>query len=103
MGAFKIRTISAFLGLLGGLMAVGVHAQVKAPTVQAGIPMAPATALHPWQAALPRLTADAYFTNLKNGDKIEMPFVVRFGLSGGWGLAPISKALGGKTGHHHLW
>ena len=30
------------------------------------------------------------------------PFLVKFGLSGGWGLAPISKPLGGKSGHHHL-
>ena len=58
--------------------------------------------LHPWQAALPRLTAEAYFTNLKDGAKIETPFRVTFGLSGGWGLAPISKPIAGKSGHHHL-
>jgi hypothetical protein len=57
---------------------------------------------HPWQAAVPRLTPEAYFTNLESGAKIETPFVVKFGLSGGWGLAPISKPLGGKSGHHHL-
>ncbi|HQS30494.1 MAG: hypothetical protein B7X59_01145 [Polaromonas sp. 39-63-203] len=60
------------------------------------------TQLHPWQAALPRLTAEAYFTNLKDGAKIETPFRVTFGLSGGWGLAPISKPIAGKSGHHHL-
>lgn len=58
--------------------------------------------LHPWQAALPRLIAEAYFTNLKDGDTIETPYLVKFGLSGGWGLAPITKAVGGKAGHHHL-
>ena len=58
--------------------------------------------LHPWQAALPRLTAEAYFTNLKDDAKIETPFRVTFGLSGGWGLAPISKPISGKSGHHHL-
>ncbi len=58
--------------------------------------------LHPWQAALPRLTAEAYFTNLHQGDKIETPFLVKFGLSGGWGLAPIAKPISGKSGHHHL-
>ena len=31
-----------------------------------------------------------------------MPFVLKFGLSGGWGLAPIAKPMGGKSGHHHL-
>ena len=28
--------------------------------------------------------------------------MVRFGLCGAWGLAPISKVVGGKSGHHHL-
>ncbi len=60
------------------------------------------TLLHPWQAALPRLTAEAYFTNLKDDAKIETPFRATFGLSGGWGLAPISKPVDGKSGHHHL-
>ncbi len=58
--------------------------------------------LHPWQAALPRLIPEAYFTNLSDGDSIETPRLIKFGLSGGWGLAPISKAVGGKAGHHHL-
>jgi hypothetical protein len=58
--------------------------------------------LHPWQTATPRLAGEAYFTNLKDGDKIETPFVVKFGLSGGWGLAPVSKPSQGKAGHHHM-
>jgi Domain of unknown function (DUF4399) len=57
---------------------------------------------HPWQVPSPRFTSEAYFTNLKDGDRIETPFRATFGLSGGWGLAPISKPMGGKTGHHHL-
>lgn len=69
-------------------------------------PPAPAPAdtpvLHPWQAPTPRANAEAYFTNLKDGDVIDTPFVVKFGLSGGWGLAPITKAARGKSGHHHL-
>lgn len=28
--------------------------------------------------------------------------VVRFGLSGGWVLAPVSAPTGGNSGHHHL-
>ncbi len=51
---------------------------------------------------MPLTAADAYFANLKNGDTIETPFLVRFGVSGGWGLAPIAKASNGKSGHHHL-
>lgn len=58
--------------------------------------------LHPWQAAPPRLTAEAYFTNLKDGDRIETPYKVKFGLSGGWGLAPIAKPGRDRSGHHHL-
>ncbi len=88
-----MRTLAWVLGI-GGLLA-GV-------TVQAQTTVSPARVLHPWQAALPRGEAEAYFTNLKSGDSIETPFVLKFGLSGGWGLAPIAKPLGGKSGHHHL-
>ena len=65
-------------------------------------PLQAAKALHPWQAAMPILSADAYLTNLRDGDSIETPFLLKFGLSGGWGLAPISKAARSKSGHHHL-
>jgi hypothetical protein len=59
-------------------------------------------AQHPWQVPTPRANAEAYFTNLQDGDVINTPFVVKFGLSGGWGLAPITKAARAKSGHHHL-
>ncbi len=62
----------------------------------------PVPRLHPWQAAAPRLTAEAYFTNLKDGDQIETPYLVKFGLSGGWGLAPIAQPGRARSGHHHL-
>lgn len=55
-----------------------------------------------WQVPVPRFNAEAYFTNLKDGDAIETPFRATFGLAGGWGLAPIAKPMGGKSGHHHL-
>jgi hypothetical protein len=58
--------------------------------------------LHPWQVPPPKVSAEAYFVNLANGDKIETPFLLKFGLSGGWGLAPIAAPTGGKSGHHHL-
>jgi hypothetical protein len=58
--------------------------------------------LHAWQVPPPRLSAEAYFTNLKDGDRIETPYLLKFGLSGGWGLAPIAQAGHGKSGHHHL-
>ncbi len=41
-----------------------------------------------------------YFINLEDGDRVESPFLIQFGLSG-MGIAPagIDRA---NTGHHHL-
>lgn len=75
------------------VLACGALAQ--APATKADKP-------HPWQTPPPRLTAEAYFTNLKDGDRIETPYVLKFGLSGGWGLAPIAQAGRARSGHHHL-
>ena len=77
--------------LLAAAVALPVFAQTTAPS-----------AMHPWQSAPPRLAAEAYFTNLKDGDRIETPYVLKFGLSGGWGLAPIAQPGRAKSGHHHL-
>ncbi len=71
-----------------------VHAQALEQTRTA--------AIHPWQAVSPIAKSNAYFTNLKDGAEVTSPFVATFGLSGGWGLAPISKPISGKSGHHHL-
>ena len=87
------RRATAALGLLGCLILGSAAAQTPLP--------APAP-LHPWQVPPPRLSAEAYFTNLKDGDRIETPYLLKFGLSGGWGLAPIAQAGQGKSGHHHL-
>ncbi len=66
-------------------------------------PIAPSPQVfHAWQVPPPHGSAQAYFANLKDNDKIETPFVLSFGLSGGWGLAPIAAPIGGKSGHHHL-
>ncbi|WP_171019860.1 DUF4399 domain-containing protein [Hydrogenophaga sp. 2FB] len=62
----------------------------------------PPSKLHPWQAPPPRANSEAYFTNLKDGDSIETPYVLKFGLSGGWGLAPIAIKGSERSGHHHL-
>jgi hypothetical protein len=88
-----MRTFVSLVGLMA--MALGAHAQTAAPAAAPRV-------FHPWQAPTPAGTAEAYFTNLKSGDSIETPFLLKFGLSGGWGLAPIAKPLGGKSGHHHL-
>ena len=76
--------------------------RAQSPSAIPNLAQPVAAPLHPWQAALPRLTAEAYFTNLQDGAKIETPFRMTFGLAGGWGLAPISKPIAGKSGHHHL-
>ena len=91
------------LALTSGIFATFFSSlcQAQSPTGQGRLAASP-TSLHPWQAALPRLTAEAYFTNLKDDARIETPFRATFGLSGGWGLAPISKPIDGKSGHHHL-
>jgi hypothetical protein len=81
--------------------AAGVLGGTAVAQAQTESPEAPRVS-HPWQVPAPRAAADAYFTNLKSGDKIETPYLVKFGLSGGWGLAPVVKPMGGKSGHHHL-
>ncbi|CCD97929.1 DUF4399 domain-containing protein [Bradyrhizobium sp. STM 3809] len=44
--------------------------------------------------------AKAYFINLKDGDTVSSPVLIRFGLSG-MGIAP-SGTEAPNTGHHHL-
>jgi hypothetical protein len=86
-------------------LALAALCVLAAGTAQAQTPAVPTSAeapTHRWQAAVPRLTASAYFTNLKDGDTIETPYVLKFGLSGGWGLAPIAQAGRARSGHHHL-
>jgi hypothetical protein len=57
--------------------------------------------LHPWVTSPLRVPQpETYFTNLKDGDRIETPFVLKFGLSRS-GLAAITKNVP-ATGHHHL-
>lgn len=86
---------------LAGRLLLGLSGLVCFSHTHAGEPPS-AQELHPWQAVQPRLSAEAYFTNLRDGAKIETPFLLKFGLSGGWGLAPITKAARAKSGHHHL-
>ena len=41
-----------------------------------------------------------YFINLEDGDRVESPFLIQFGLSG-MGIAPAGTDRE-NTGHHHL-
>ena len=91
------------LRLLPVLAACLALLSVSTQAQDAGPPLQPSpVVVHAWQVPPPQGSALAYFVNLNNGDKIETPFLLKFGLSGGWGLAPISKPMGGKSGHHHL-
>ena len=95
---YALRT--AFAACLVALPLYG-SAQTKPPLAAISSTQA-SPPLHPWQAPSRQGTADAYFLNLEDGAKIETPFRLAFGLAGGWGLAPISSVVAGKSGHHHL-
>lgn len=72
-------------------VAAGARAAGDAPT-------------HPWIGSPPRVPEpQTYFTNLRDGARIETPFVLKFGLSR-TGLAAVAKDRANimKTGHHHL-
>lgn len=62
---------------------------------------APQPEPHPWigSAVAPQPPA-TYFANLRDGERIETPYLLKFGLSR-YGLAPIVKGVP-NTGHHHL-
>lgn len=89
----KISRFAVLIGLLATTYCLLAMAQKEPPNP---------VFVHPWQETTARVSPEAYFTNLPVDGKIETPFVLKFGLSGGWGLAPIKKPLGGKSGHHHL-
>lgn len=78
------------------------HAQVPSQSLVSRPPSAaePEIVPHPWVVPPPSRQASAYFTNLKDGDSVQAPFVARFGLSMR-GLVPAGKTAG-RAGHHHL-
>lgn len=79
------------------LRTVGLVAALVSPWTA----MAAENGPHPWISSPVRVEQpQPYFTNLKDGDRIETPFVLKFGLSRA-ALAAITKAVP-NTGHHHL-
>jgi hypothetical protein len=78
---------------LGLLAAVCAHAALP-PQAAGGQPA------HAWVVPPPTREPEAYFTNLKSGDVVSSPFVVRFGLAMR-GIVPAGKSAG-RAGHHHL-
>ena len=98
--SIKPIRIAVSVFLLWGLSNAGSHAQV--PAQPKAMISERTVSMHPWVTPSPNTTSDAYFSNLLDNAKIETPFRVTFGLAGGWGLAPISSSVNGKSGHHHL-
>ena len=85
----KKSTVLSLLaaGLLAASLAGPALAQGDAP-------------VHPWVVPPPDLQPSAHFTNLKDGDVVQSPFVVKFGLAMR-GLVPAGQTVG-DAGHHHL-
>jgi hypothetical protein len=88
------------LRLVAGLAVMAGAAFVHAATTVAAPGGAPEVHVHPWVVPPVNLQPSAYFTNLKDGDTVESPFVAKFGLSMR-GLVPAGKQAG-RAGHHHL-
>jgi hypothetical protein len=84
-----LATAAVFL-----LMGMASIAQAEAPPETSEI------FTHAWVVPPPSRQPDAYFSNLKDGESREAPFVLRFGLSMR-GLVPAGKTVG-RAGHHHL-
>ena len=95
-------TRAAALGFLLVLAAAAaMPAGAQAPTTGPAAPGEMSQVLiHPWVVPPPGKQSEVYFTNLKDGDSRESPFVLRFGLSMR-GLAPAGTEAG-IAGHHHL-
>jgi hypothetical protein len=87
MPAFRLSVAAAVAlsALLAGTGAAAAEAEVLA---------------HPWVVPPPNREPSAYFSNVKDGDVLEAPFVLKFGLSMR-GLVPAGKTAG-RAGHHHL-
>ncbi|WP_053076570.1 DUF4399 domain-containing protein [Caenimonas sp. SL110] len=88
----QLVAIAAFLSLN---VATAANVASKAPAAaDAELPV------HPWVVPPPNLQPAAHFTNLSDGDVVDAPFVVKFGLSMR-GLVPAGQTAG-RAGHHHL-
>ena len=90
----------AALSVLPTLAQQAATATPAPATTPAAASDAPELVSHPWAALPPARSPESYFTNLKDGETRETPFVLRFGLSMR-GLVPAGKTAG-RAGHHHL-
>lgn len=88
---------SSLFALACGLSTV----QAQVPPVASQNTAASTAAAHPWLTVpVQGMEPGTYFTNLRDGDQIQTPFVLKFGLSR-HGLAGISEPVT-RAGHHHL-
>ena len=92
-----IRPVAVALLMLAAVASAQVVFAQPAPATQA---QDVELFTHSWVVPPPNREAEAYFTNLKDGDTLVSPFVVRFGLSMR-GLVPAGSSAG-RAGHHHL-
>lgn len=102
MNTHATRGLSILAALLS--LATAPLAQTPPPsslTAPASASPGVATDAHPW-VVVPMQARDPvnYITNLRDGQKLESPFVLKFGLTR-QGLAGISEEVQG-AGHHHL-
>lgn len=72
---------------------------MRIPVIAAGIFLAASTALAGETPAPPG--AKVYFINLKDGQTVNSPVTIQFGLAG-MGVAPAGVEDKANTGHHHL-
>ena len=105
MGAYRPTVLAIGLALHGLVGAQPAPQDSASPPAASSVPQPSIdtkkeVVLHPWVVHPPLSTADAYFTNLKDGARVESPFVVRFGLATR-GLVPAGHKAG-RNGHHHL-
>jgi hypothetical protein len=96
----------AATALLAGLLgqAQGMSHGGMAPSPAATAPLVLTTSTPALSTGYQKVVAPAgaklYFINLKNGDVVNSPVLVQFGLTG-MGVAPAGVEKAG-TGHHHL-
>ncbi|MCU6435005.1 DUF4399 domain-containing protein [Undibacterium sp. Jales W-56] len=100
------RQFLVFMSLVAAgsqvLAVAAADKEVKASQAQVDTEAAIST-INASERTRPFLVGDkqAYFTNIKDGDKVKSPFRVAFSISG-MGVAPVSAGKIEGTGHHHI-
>src|SRR6478735_384970 len=98
--AIEAAVVAALMLGAGGGAAQAADAPPASTAAAAAAADGTDLVMHPWVVPPPNWSAEAYFTNLKDGATVEAPFVARFGLSMR-GIVPAGRTAG-SAGHHHL-